>query len=655
MIGRLNLFEMKLRFLFLCTAVLVSLSEAVTTTASYLSTTDKSRLKKVFDNAWDSSDLAATHYAVLGYQILQENIPKPQEVCDFLLSKTSVPDANPESLYYVTNAWSKLGSCKGALPVSNIVKSLTEVVGNEASSVSELFYAVQALMALGQKKVDSAKLIKTLQAALKKDDSILNLGYSFHIAAQLGAVGTFAFDRIEDAIVQADEVDSRYLQFEGGLSITALLVSGAYKLAGTVNKPPPITGDQAVKFANYFLSRRSVQTAKGAFSLLEVLTTLTSNQFHLPVAITLASPAAVSSEQPKVSVRVSDLLGRALSSDPLTVTAESATRVGDDVVVLSKKKFEPTSDGTVYTVNLMEVKPERGLYKLSVSAALAKPDPRLVGNVGASLTVKVMCSVSVENVEVGTADADQTTQAKLTKVSYPNKLGTTIEADSLQKLIMKFSLKDKSTNKPMIVHQAFVRLYKEEKKQEIIFVAEPDSSKTYKFDIDVGNKATEFSHSSGIYTIELIVGDAVLSNSFSWKVANVNLKFSEPSQGFPAIKDQYLYSPKPEIKHLFREPERRPPAFVSNLFTGLLVVPVLLLLILWTKLGVNISNFPLSLSAVGFHLGLGGIFGLFGIFWLKLNMFQTVKYLLGIGVVTFLCGNKMLARIAGERLKQHRH
>lgn len=28
----------------------------------------------------------------------------------------------------------------------------------------------------------------------------------------------------------------------------------------------------------------------------------------------------------------------------------------------------------------------------------------------------------------------------------------------------------------------------------------------------------------------------------------MNLKFSEPSQGFPAIKDQYLYSPKPEIK-----------------------------------------------------------------------------------------------------------
>jgi oligosaccharyltransferase complex subunit delta (ribophorin II) len=60
--------------------------------------------------------------------------------------------------------------------------------------------------------------------------------------------------------------------------ITALLVSGAYKLADTVKKPPPITGDQAVKFANYFLSRRSVQTAKGAYNLLEVVNTLTNNK-----------------------------------------------------------------------------------------------------------------------------------------------------------------------------------------------------------------------------------------------------------------------------------------------------------------------------------------------------------------------------------------
>jgi len=48
------------------------------------------------------------------------------------------------------------------------------------------------------------------------------LGYVFHIAADIETPAAFAFDRIEDAMVQADEVDGQYLQFEGGLSITSI-------------------------------------------------------------------------------------------------------------------------------------------------------------------------------------------------------------------------------------------------------------------------------------------------------------------------------------------------------------------------------------------------------------------------------------------------
>ena len=40
------------------------------------------------------------------------------------------------------------------------------------------------------------------------------------------------FDRVEDAIVQADEVNGKILQFEGGLAVTSNIISGAYKLAG---------------------------------------------------------------------------------------------------------------------------------------------------------------------------------------------------------------------------------------------------------------------------------------------------------------------------------------------------------------------------------------------------------------------------------------
>lgn len=60
----------------------------------------------------------------------------------------------------------------------------------------------------------------------------------------------------------------------------------------------------------------------------------------------------------------------------------------------------------------MEVKPEPGLYKVSVNALPSKADARLVGNVGVILPVKVMCSVAIDSLEVGVADADQTTQPK---------------------------------------------------------------------------------------------------------------------------------------------------------------------------------------------------------------------------------------------------
>lgn len=51
----------------------------------------------------------------------------------------------------------------------------------------------------------------------------------------------------------------------------------------------------------------------------------------------------------------------------------------------------------------METKPERGFYKISVTA----------GSVTNTITVKVLCEVVVDHLEIGTGDADQTTQPKL--------------------------------------------------------------------------------------------------------------------------------------------------------------------------------------------------------------------------------------------------
>lgn len=147
------------------------------------------------------------------------------------------------------------------------------------------------------------------------------------------------------------------------------------------------------------------------------------------------------------------------------------------------------------------------------------------------------------------------------RVSYPSKLSTKIEADSQQKLVIKFMLRDTLNDKPMRVHQAFVRLSAIDKTtkelREVIYVAEPDTANVYKFDMQVGNAGQIFNHQSGEYAVHLIIGDALLSNSFEWYLADVSLKFPDKSANDVATNDKAApgykqkasnYSPKPEIK-----------------------------------------------------------------------------------------------------------
>ena len=86
------------------------------------------------------------------------------------------------------------------------------------------------------------------------------------------------------------------------MSVTALTVSGIYRIAEKAAKSAPFDNDKAVKFANYILSRKNVGVPRAAFLMLDALTVFARNKFHLPIAITLASGISVSNEIPKVQV-----------------------------------------------------------------------------------------------------------------------------------------------------------------------------------------------------------------------------------------------------------------------------------------------------------------------------------------------------------------
>lgn len=607
------------------------------TVQDYLGQKDINRLQRVFSEGLKLNDLQAIYYSSLNLKDL--DIKESADLCSKLQKLYEDSKLNGyEKDFYLIGARKNL-LCKEKLPEALLGKVYSSFKANPSSS-QEIFYRVLSHKLLGVQieEQNTASILKILQDLLKKDDSIVSLGYAFHIASELGGGAAFVADRVEDAIVQADEVDGKMLQFEGGLSITALVVTGIFRVTNIFKKPIPLDSEQAVKFATYFLNRRSVQSAKGAHVLIEALKTLNSAGKSTPVCIQLVGNGQLDSDNPVLNVAVLDLLGNPIIPPPQNIYGKILLKK-DNSVLAEKVQLTPkSSDKSIFAAQLSNYKPTRGIYSVVINA-----DDTFTQ----TMFFKVLGRVKVHSLEIGVAEADTSSSVKKQSVTYPQTLPGTLKADNTQKILLKTVLTDESTTKVITVHQAFVLMFNVETEEEIIFVAEQDSNKAYKFDMDVGSHGADFRYKSGNYELHLIIGDSSISNSFNWHVANVELKF--PQEMETSIKLP-IRNTLPEIEHMFRPPEKRPPRFVSDVFTGLCLTPLVLLLIFWGKLGMNLSNFTFELSTLGFHSGFGGILALFAVFWVNLNMFQTLRLLIPIAVFTFICGNRLLRRIYAQRL-----
>jgi len=255
--------------------------------------------------------------------------------------------------------------------------------------------------------------------------------------------------------------------------------------------------------------------------------------------------------------------------------------------------------------------------------------------------------VNIANLQIGVADRDHSAP-KLTSLEENKKLSSALNADAQSKIFLRFEIKDKQTNALVRAHQAFVRFTHVKSGKEIVFLAEATTTNTYNADLDVSTNAKNFRQTSGLYSIDLIVSDPLIENPMIWKLSDIQMNFGEDStlQSSAASDKQNLYIAKPEIKHLFRQPDPTPPKIVSTIFAGLCLAPFVIMIVMWLNIGFNLSKFSFSVYAIIFQLTLAGIFVLFYCYWTFLNMFQTVRYLAMLGVIAFLSGNKMLKNLA---------
>jgi oligosaccharyltransferase complex subunit delta (ribophorin II) len=167
---------------------------------------------------------------------------------------------------------------------------------------------------------------------------------------------------------------------------------------------------------------------------LEVLKLYTNNKYHIPVVITNYGSSALSPTNSVLTVRITNVLGASLG--PLSVTADSATRLDDKKVIWTKKSLQPVQGdrfglysnllsriyfenkffySTLFAINFLESKPPRGFYDIAITATPTKADPRLIGNSGVQLKAIVLTQVSIVNAEVIVADRDSGGSGAVTK------------------------------------------------------------------------------------------------------------------------------------------------------------------------------------------------------------------------------------------------
>ncbi|KRZ93814.1 Dolichyl-diphosphooligosaccharide--protein glycosyltransferase subunit 2, partial [Trichinella sp. T8] len=399
-----------------------------------------------------------------------------------------------------------------------------------------------------------------------------------------------------------------------------------------------------LKFANYFISRRRIYHPRVTFLIFSALHDMTDDKVanlpknSVPLAILLEHKGSLDEVKSSIRFMVTDIFGHIVPTD--RVIADKIVHTSSDEVVINSKPFSRTSakGNDIYELKFFDQKRKAGFYECFVSVGAT--NSKYMPIVQEAIVIKVSREILISGLNLAVHESERfPLDGKTESMNINEKKLMQLSADDNQKLAVIFVISDKLTKESILVDQAYLQFEEQNTKSTIIVpVANDGNANVYKADIDFKQMAKDYEFTSGMYEISLIVGDDVIMNSVILKLALLNLQL--PAVIVEHARKSVLvatdYKMKPEILHSFRPPEKRPPKFISDIFSVAVVIPFFLLLCIWFYLGANIWAIPLSPVMI---------------FWIHLNMFETLKYLGILGTITFLSGISVLRKRA-DRIKE---
>ncbi|KAJ6920679.1 dolichyl-diphosphooligosaccharide--protein glycosyltransferase subunit 2-like [Populus alba x Populus x berolinensis] len=497
--------------------------------------------------------------------------------------------------------------------------------------------ALAGIVSLSSSEIDQSLISTTKNDILKLFDSI---------------------EKYDDGAFYFDEKLVGAREHQGALSTTSSVVRGLTAFAAVTSGSLNLPSGKLLGLAKFFLAIGIPGDAKDLFNQVDSLAFLESNTVSIPLILSLPATVLSLTKKDALKVKVNTVLGS--NAPPLTVNLLRVFRSGSKDTLLTESqelKFDP--ENAVYTLDALPKSVDVGKYTFVFETVLHDSDHKNLYATGGQTRIPIFFTgvIEVDTAEIAVLDSDLGSIETKKKIDLAGDNTVSLSANHLQKLRLSFQLSTPLGHafKP---HQAILKLTHETKVEHIFLMG--SSGKQFEIILDFLGLVEKFFYLSGRYNVQLTVGDAVMENSFLKAVGHINLDLPEPPEKAPQppaqpLDPNLIHGPKAEIAHIFRVPEKLPPKELSLTFLGLTLLPFLGFLLGLLRLGVNLKNFPSSsvpaMFAALFHLGIAAVLLLYVLFWLKLDLFTTLKALGFLGAFLMFVGHRILSHLASSSSK----
>ncbi|CAN6545329.1 unnamed protein product [Malus baccata var. baccata] len=688
--------------LFLVLVFAIAICHAAASVFQPISDSHRSAASELFAPADGSyGSLEEAYEALRSFEVL--GINKKSDIraatCQSVVDKLGSSSSAPKDLFFALKVNSIL-DCEVKNEVLEGIASRLKTIVNSASSLHDFYYSVGSLVLIKDQSsevdvllADAGGVFHSIKSLSQSDgrwrfssDNPEASTYAAGLALEaLSGVISLAsseidqskidtlksdvlklFDSIEkydDGTIYFDEKVVDLREHQSPLSTTAAVVRGLTAFATVTSGNIKVPGDKILGLAKFFLGVGIPGNAKDFFNQIDSLASLESNKVSIPLILSLPATVLSLTKKDQLQVKVNTVLGS--SAPPLTVKLVKAFSSGSKAaskIASQELKFDKESGS-----HFLDVLPESvdvGTYTFVFEVVLhdsedSDSEDQKVYATGGSTEVQIFITgvIKIENAEIAVLDSDIGSIETQKKLDFTGENTVSLSANHLQKLRLSFQLTTPSGHafKP---HQVFLKLTHETKVEHIFVVG--SSGQRFEKILDFLGLVEKFYYLSGSYDIQLTVGDAVMENSFLRAIGQIDLDLPEAPEKAsrppsPTVDPYSKFGPKAEIAHIFRVPEKRPSQELSLVFLGLVLLPLIGFLVGLLRLGVNLKNFPTSAVpatfGILFHVGIAAVLLLYVLFWLKLDLFTTLKTLGLLGVFLLFVGHRILSHLASTSSK----